>query len=166
MKKSLIMAGLLFASTAFASDIKFSDIKFEVGMGVNYGGVVGLTANMEVAPKTEAFAGVGAVGYVLGVKYYLHDNIRVVANYGTNGYIIYYKESESGVLEEEEWDSGKGINIGVEYIGNNRWKNGWSIGVMYAVTSSIYDRVEELDEQGYSGVVSTSKLQLTFGYRF
>ena len=164
MKKSLIMAGLLFASTAFASDIKFSDIKFEVGMGVNYGGVVGLTANMEVAPKTEAFAGLGffgAIGYVIGGRYYINDNVRLVANYGTNGYVVRQLVT-FGITETETCE---GINIGAEYV----WKSGWSAGLMYIVTSDMDDKIEELKAQGYiieKPFLSDMKIKLTFGYRF
>ena len=78
IRKSLTLASLLLVNSALASDIKF-----DAGMGLNYGGIIGATANIEVAQKTEVFAGlgtVGAMGYVVGGRYYLNDNIRFVGN--------------------------------------------------------------------------------------
>jgi hypothetical protein len=156
MKKSLMVASLLFASSTFASDVKF-----DVGMGLNYGGLVGATANMEVAPKIEVFGGLGTIGtmgYVVGARYYMNDNIRAIANYGTSGGI----KTTTGSVEEIE--TFEGINIGVEYA----WKNGWSAGLMYIATSGLDDRVKELKAQGYalSDGDSAGDIKLTFGYRF
>jgi len=134
MKKFLVIASLVFASSTFASGVKF-----DAGFGVNYGGIVGVTVNKKVAPMTELFGGLGAVGYVVGGRYYLNKHIRFIGNYGTNTNVITSYTA--------------GINMGAEYVWNR-----WSAGLMYVVTS------DGLKIDTDSDIIE--KFRLSLGYRF
>ena len=128
MNKNLLMV-MFMLSTATYGENKISS---EVGVGVNYGGIVGFTTNYEVNPKTELFggfgAGIGSVGFVLGAKHYINDSFRLIANYGTNSWVE---------LSPGEWENFQGINFGVGYVGSKR--DGWSFDLMYADNSDAKD---------------------------
>jgi hypothetical protein len=162
MKKSLTISSLLFTSLIFASDTTF-----DVGLGINYGGVAGTTANMKISNDIEIFGGLGYAGntgYVAGGRYYINDSVRFIGNYGTNGIIV--KTIITSNTSTSKYETFEGINIGAEYLwGKN---NSWSAGLMYIVTSNIEDRTKELQTQGYQ-VTSGDKvgdIRLSVGCRF
>ena len=149
--KKLIMAIFILSTAAYGE----STISSEVGVGVNYGGIVGFTTNYEIDPNTELFggfgAGIGSVGFVLGSKYYINDSVRLIVNYGTNSWVE---------LTPGNWENYQGINFGVGYVGSKR--DGWSIDLMYV------DRTDA-DEAIASGnyvCYGCSNIKISFGYRF
>ena len=151
MNKNLLMVIFMLSTAAYGEN----KISSEVGVGVNYGGIVGFTTNYEVNPKTELFGGLGAgivsVGFVLGGKYYINDSVRLIANYGTNAWIE---------LSPGEWENFQGINFGVGYVGSKR--DGWSIDLMYIDKS---DADAAMAGNNYL-CLSCGNIKASFGYRF
>ena len=150
MKKLMMVIFILF--TAAYGGNAYS---YEVGVGVNYGGIVGVTTNHEINPNTELFGGIGvgigSAGFVLGGKYYINDSVRLIANYGTNAFV----EVSPG-----EWESYKGINLGVGYVGSKR--DGWSVDLMYIERSDADDVIAGGNYICYS----CGNIKVSFGYRF
>jgi hypothetical protein len=99
------------------------------------------------------------VGAVAGARFYVSDNVRLNLNYGVQGYLI----KESRYEDTDEVEIFHGINTGINYI----WDNGFSLGLVYRVTSNVDEKKEEAIREGY--VMSedyTGKVKLSFGYRF
>lgn len=157
MKKKMSIFSLV---ALLSSSVLCADVRYEVGLGTNYGGFVGVTANTKIQPKIELFAGLGLVGAVAGARYYINDNIRLNANYGTNG--LLYIEGQGG--DKDEVKLLHGINIGADYM----WNNGVSLGLAYMATSNKDDVLDEWHRKGYDidekGLKGDVKLSL--GYRF
>ncbi|CAB5497410.1 hypothetical protein [Bathymodiolus thermophilus thioautotrophic gill symbiont] len=160
---ALILTGML-SMPIYAEEIiaEAEKITIEAGIGVNYGGLIGVTASKPINAKIELFAGLGIsgnkTGYTVGGRYYIDDSIRLIANYGTNALIEtekFYRETDYEIFE--------GLNFGVGYLVNNRW----SIDLMYIDASKADDRIEELKREGYvlSGQ-SSEKVKLSLGYRW
>jgi hypothetical protein len=151
MKKKLMMAIFMLSTTAYGEN-KFSS---EIGVGVNYGGLIGYATNYEVNPNTELFFGFGpgpgVLGFVLGGKYYINDSVRLIANYGTNS----FAETSPG-----NWDSFQGVNFGVGYVGSKR--DGWSIDLMHIDKS---DAEAAMAGNNYS-CLGCGSIKVSFGYRF
>ena len=80
--KTISFIALIISSNSYAAQ------SYELGLGTNYGGVVGVTINTEINSNVEMFAGLGlgyeALGYVVGSKFWLNENVRLTANYGIN----------------------------------------------------------------------------------
>jgi opacity protein-like surface antigen len=148
-------------SSSFAIGILVSilnaDAKYEVGLGVN-SALIGVTANWEVVKSTELFAGIG-LGAVVGARYYINDQFRLNASYGTQGY---------GILEDGDDDKIEvvhGLNIGVDYDFGE--KDGWNAGLAYNLTSNYDDLVDEYKAKGYeTDDISSDGVKLSLGYRF
>jgi len=138
------------------STLSLAEMNYEVGVGANYGGIIGVTANKKIESNVEVFGGIGLVGAVAGARYYLNDNIRLNTNYGVHGLIV-AKESSDDKIKLLH-----GINIGVDYI----WGNGISLGLVYPVTSNADDAVDELRKKGYDVEKRSIDVLLSLGYRF
>ena len=80
----LLVGSVFLSGLAYAESENSSTIAFELGAGVNYG-IVGGALNFKVSPNTEVFVA-GGLGFTLGVKYYMSDSMRLIANYGTNSF--------------------------------------------------------------------------------
>ena len=83
LSKLIAITVLTFSSSSIA------DQAFEIGLGTNHAGVLGGTINIDVNPNTEFFWGLGltageGVGYVIGSRYWINDNLRLIGNYGYN----------------------------------------------------------------------------------
>jgi len=138
-----------------------SEIAWEVGLGINYGGLLGVTANYKVAEDIEVYGGLAILGGVVGARYYFNESIRFNANYGVNGY-GYVSDSS-----EDKLTIYAGLNLGIDYI----FDNGVSLGIMTSLTSkNIYgDDISDIDKNidikkdidDY-----TPNLLLSLGYRF
>lgn len=158
MKKLNILILTAFLSMpAFAGE--YGDIALEAGLGVNYGGGLGVVADVAITPELDAFAGLGyafKAGYVVGAKYYINDSVRLIANYGTNSTIEYLLSDKYEVFE--------GLNFGVGYIGSKR--EGWTVDLMYIDISNLEKRAKELEAKGGSIDDGNGRTKLSFGYRW
>jgi hypothetical protein len=152
--KKIIIAGILSCALAVPS---IADVSWEMGMGSNYGGLLGLTANNKISDEVELYGGLALVGAVVGARYYINENVRINANYGTQGYII--KESQC----KDEIEYLHGFNLGMDYV----WDNGMVLGLMYHVASNESDKTREMRSEGYTiENDTTARVNLSLGYRF
>ncbi len=154
MKKSL---STLLSITAISTTLLASDIKYDVGIGTNYGGIIGITANKMIQSSIELYGGIGLVGAVAGARYYINENIRFNANYGFQGLLLIEND-------DDDIEYLHGVNIGLDYL----WSNGISLGLMYMATSNKDDVIDDWENKGYDieeqGL--TGDVKLTLGYRF
>ncbi len=166
--KGVITTGSLCCSATFAKNFDIG-----LGLGIPYG-VFGVNAEYYPIDNLSISAGLGTTllagaGYDVGVQYYLGNKRdgwipRISAHYGTNGVL---KTSSD---EESESFNGLSIGIGLKNVrGNSRW----AIDLFYVVTSDIFDRIDELEAQGYEvssygleNLESLEKFRLSVGYSF
>ncbi|MCP3683082.1 MAG: hypothetical protein GY861_10360 [bacterium] len=148
-----------------------TDSMFDIGfgLGIPYG-VLGVNAEYYPIDNISVSAGLGTTllagaGYDVGVQYYFGNKgdgwvPRVSAHYGTNA-LIYW--NRSGNEDGESFD-GVSAGLGLKYVkGNSKW----IVDLFYAVTSDVFDRVDELEARGYD--VSTyglEKVRLGVGYSY
>ena len=154
MKKILTLIGILLISTsALAAQ------KYELGLGTNHGGVIGGSISTDLSENTEIFAGLGltageSVGFVIGSKLWLNDNIRLIGNYGYNCTV---KTITVGSTTTTSYKDYMGLNIGAGYSFGGKESNGVSIDLMLIDTS---------DCNKASSTKSSSSLKLALGYSF
>jgi hypothetical protein len=154
MKKILTLIGILLISTSASAAQKY-----EVGLGTNHGGVLGGSISTDLSENTEIFAGLGltageSVGFVIGSKLWLNDNIRLIGNYGYNCTV---KTITIGSTTTTSYKDYMGLNIGAGYSFGGKESNGVSIDLMLIDTS---------DCNKASSTKSSSSLKLALGYSF
>ena len=154
MKKILTLIGILLISTSASAAQKY-----EVGLGTNHGGVLGGSISTDLSENTEIFAGLGltagkSVGFVIGSKLWLNDNIRLIGNYGYNCTV---KTTTIGSTTTTSYKDYMGLNIGAGYSFGGKESNGVSIDLMLIDTS---------DCNKASSTTSSSSLKLALGYSF
>jgi len=151
MKKLNLLMALLFASTVTS----MAEVEWEIGVGSNYGGLLGITANYGVTEDIEVYGGLALLGGVVGGRYYFTDNVRFNASYGVQGFAIYD--------DNDKYDFITGLNAGLDYM----WDNGFSLGAVYHVTSNADDVKNDIIVDGYKiDKDYTSNISLSLGYRF
>ena len=154
MKKILTLIGILLISTSASAAQKY-----EVGLGTNHGGVLGGSISSDLSENTEIFAGLGltagkSVGFVIGSKLWLNDNIRLIGNYGYNCTV---KTTTIGSTTTTSYKDYMGLNIGAGYSFGGKESNGASIDLMFIDTS---------DCNKARSATSSSSVKLALGYRF
>ena len=154
MKKILTLISILLISTSASAAQKY-----EVGLGTNHGGVLGGSISTDLSENTEIFAGMGltageSVGFVIGSKLWLNDNIRLIGNFGYNCTI---KTTTIGSTTTTSYKDYMGLNIGAGYSFGGKESNGVSIDLMLIDTS---------DCNKASSTISSSSLKLALGYSF
>ena len=150
MKKILTLIGILLISTSATAAQKY-----EVGLGTNHGGVLGGSISTDLSENTEIFAGLGltageSVGFVIGSKLWLNDNMRLIANYG-------YNCTVKTIGTTTTYKDYNGLNVGAGYSFGGKESNGVSIDLMLIDTS---------DCNKASSTTSSSSLKLALGYSF
>ena len=154
MKKILTLIGILLISTSASAAQKY-----ELGLGTNHGGVLGGSISTDLSENTEIFAGLGltageSVGFVIGSKLWLNDNIRLIGNYGYNCTV---KTTTIGSTTTISYKDYMGLNIGAGYSFGGKESNGASIDLMFIDTS---------DCNKARSATSSSSVKLALGYRF
>ena len=146
MNKFMIILGAVIFST-----VSLAKQSTESGFGINYGGIAGITINSELNSNTEIFGGVGLgrdnIGYVLGAKFWLNEQVRLSTNYGTN----------CSVKTGSNYKDYEGLNFGIGYAFNNK-ESGWVFDLMFADISDCNDAA--------SSNASDSSVKVSAGYRF
>jgi len=152
--KKIIAIGLLSCVLTTSS---MAEVNWELGMGSNYGGIIGVTANNKATDEVELYGGIGLVGAVAGARYYATNNIRLNLNYGVQGYLT----KEGG--HKDGTEILHGVNTGVDYI----WDNGFSLGLVYHIISNADKKINEAENEGYYVKEKYGgKVKLSLGYRF
>jgi len=145
-----------------------------LGLGVPYGGVMGIAYNHTVTDHLDLTGSIGAaygMGWNLGGKYFFgeaEDGFRASAYYGTNGaiettecYGSYYYSVCS-----EEVENFNGLTVGLGW-GHRAYSSGWNFDLMIILTSGMYDEIDRLEDEGYENVSeSNSRIALSGGYHW
>ena len=152
MKKLLTLISILTLST-----ISSAAQVYELGMGTNHGGILGGSISTNLSENTEIFAGLGltaaeGIGFVIGSKLWLNENLRLIANYG-------YNCTVKTVGATTTYKDYYGLNIGAGYSFGGKDSNGVAIDLMLIDTSNCKDAVVGSTE-------SNSAIKLALGYRF
>jgi hypothetical protein len=141
--KIISFIALIISSNSYAAQ------SYELGLGTNYGGVVGVTINTEINSNVEMFAGLGlgyeALGYVVGSKFWLNENVRLTANYGIN------------CVVSSPWRDYYGLNFGAGYAFSGK-DPGWAFDLMLLDISDC--------NAATTSISSDSAIMLAAGYRF
>lgn len=161
----IIITSILLLSLSFeliAKDkVKINNTYTSIGIGANYGGLFGVTINNKINDKFEFFTGLGGItslGYVVGGRFYINDNMRLIANYGTNSTLQIIKEN----ILKTKFEDFEGVNFGFDIVANN----GFNMGLMFIDTSNLDNRVNELKKQGLNISSTTGKIKFSIGYNF
>ncbi|MCK4579467.1 MAG: hypothetical protein KAU50_11815 [Candidatus Marinimicrobia bacterium] len=143
-----------------------------VGIGIPYG-VIGANAEYGVEKNLSLTAGVGTTGlagtgYNLGIKYYLKDigntwRPRISAYYGTNGMILV---TVFGGEDIEEAHPGLTVGVGQQWMWGDAKGHGLDLDLMYIVTSGMYDRRDEIEEEYNTTMEDLGRVKLSIGYRY
>ena len=149
MKKILTILGILiFSTTAVANQ------SFEVGIGTNYGGILGGTINVDLNANTEVFAGLGTglerVTYVVGTKFWLNEKLRLSANYG-------YNCTVKTVSTTTTYKDYSGLNVGIGYAFRGK-PSGMALDLMLIDSSDC--------SEATGSTASSSGVKIALGYRF
>jgi len=151
MKKIVLIGFIVCISTVQS----FAEVSWELGLGSNYGGLIGGTVNKKVSDKVELYGGFGFLGAVGGIRYYPIKDIRLNVNYGYQG-----EFTKEGRGSDDETIFG--LNLGVDYM----WDNGLSLGLVYFATTNLDAKIDEAEAEGYSIKNNSGKVKLSLGYRF
>ena len=131
-----------------------------IGAGLNYG-FHGLCIEYNLPLKySSIFGGIGYsitsdIGWGIGMRYYFDDfysafQPRISIQYGTN-YILSIENKNDDNNSATKYEVGRGINLG----GGFKWMfgdtNTWGLDfdLYYIIHSTIFSRIEELEEEGY-----------------
>jgi hypothetical protein len=153
---------LTFISILILSTISSAGQNYEIGMGTNYGGVLGGTVNFDINESTEIFLGLGltagdhvgeGLGYVVGSKLWINEKTRLIANYGYNCTI------QTGVNYKDY----NGLNLGVGYALKGREYGGVSTGVV--VDLMLIDQ-SKCKNAVVGSTISKFAMKISAGYRF
>ena len=154
MKKILTLIGILLISTSASAAQKY-----EVGLGTNHGGVLGGSISTDLSENTEIFAGLGltagdGVGFVIGSKLWLNDNIRLIGNYGYNCTV---KTTTIGSTTTTSYKDYMGLNIGAGYSFGGKDSSGVSVDLMLTNQSDCRKAASQK---------SKTAIKIALGYRF
>jgi len=150
MKKILTLIGILLISTSASAAQKY-----ELGLGTNHGGVLGGSISTDLSENTEIFAGLGltageSVGFVIGSKLWLNDNMRLIANYG-------YNCTVKTIGTTTTYKDYNGLNVGAGYSFGGKDSSGVSVDLMLTNQSDCRKAASQK---------SKSEIKIALGYRF
>ena len=150
MKKILTLIGILLISTSASAAQKY-----ELGLGTNHGGVLGGSISTDLSENTEIFAGLGltageSVGFVIGSKLWLNDNMRLIANYG-------YNCTVKTIGTTTTYKDYNGLNVGAGYSFGGKDSSGVSVDLMLTNQSDCRKAASQK---------SKTAIKLALGYRF
>lgn len=151
MKRTILSLLLLMGFTSNT----IAQISYEAGIGTNYGGIVGVTFNSELNSNIEMFAGLGSgfetLTYVVGSKYWLNEQTRIIGNYG-------YNCTVKTVSTSTTYKDYYGLNFGIGYSFGGKNSNGVAIDLMLLDTSDCHNAVGSSEP--------SSAIRIALGYRF
>ena len=150
MKKIITFIGILTLSS-----ISVAAQNYEVGMGTNHGGILGGSISTELNENTEIFAGLGltsgdGVGFVIGSKLWLNDNMKLIANYG-------YNCTVKTIGTTTTYKDYNGLNVGAGYSFGGKDSSGVSVDLMLTNQSDCRKAASQK---------SKTAIKRALGYRF
>jgi hypothetical protein len=150
MKKILTLISILLISISASAAQKY-----EVGLGTNHGGVLGGSISTDLSENTEIFAGMGltageSVGFVIGSKLWLNDNMRLIANYG-------YNCTVKTIGTTTTYKDYNGLKVGAGYSFGGKDSSGVSVDLMLTNQSDCRKAASQK---------SKTAIKLALGYRF
>jgi len=145
-----------FFSILILSTMSLADQNYDVGIGTNYGGLLGGTVSVDLNENTEIFGGLGltlgdSVESVIGAKFWVNDSIRLTGNYG-------YNCTVKTISTTTTYKDYYGLNVGAGYSFGGKDSNGVAVDLML-IDSSDCSKAAGSSE-------SSSSVKITAGYRF
>lgn len=173
------MALIALSSTGVAADnTTQEDFSLGFGLGIPYGGLLGVNAAHSLTDQLELSGavglGLGDMGWSVGGRYFFtpsssgDSGFRASMLYGTNAYLEVMECSSHYYSStcESEFSSYEGLNLGLGW-GHRAGESGWNVDLMFIVTSDVYDEVDRLEDEGAElEGESTSRVKLSFGYQW
>jgi len=150
MKKIITLIGILFLSTS-----GLAAQNYEVGMGTNHGGILGGSISTDLNENTEIFVGLGltigdGIGFVIGSKLWLNENMRLIANYG-------YNCTVKTIGTTTTYKDYNGLNVGAGYSFGGKDSSGASLDLMLTNQSDCRKAASQK---------SKTAIKIALGYRF
>ena len=150
MKKILTLIGILLLSTSASADQNY-----EVGLGTNHGGILGGSISTDLNENTEIFVGLGltigdGIGFVIGSKLWLNENMRLIANYG-------YNCTVKTIGTTTTYKDYNGLNVGAGYSFGGKDSSGASLDLMLTNQSDCRKAASQK---------SKTAIKIALGYRF
>lgn len=179
MKTSILLAlALLLAAPGLAQNALESlapspgrSGSLGLGYGIPYGGKLGVNADVYFFDAAALTAGIGSygytAGYAVGAKYF-HGSPQkfwrpqALLVYGINRVLV-VQDSVAG--DTHEPFSGFTLGLGSQFMFGQARRHGFDVDLLYVVSSGIYRRLEDLEQQGYS-VPSVGRFSFSVGYRY
>jgi len=173
------MALMALSSTGMAAGSNDQkDFSIGLGLGVPYGGVVGVNVAHAVTDQLELSgavgAGLGETGWSAGGRFFFtpsssgDSGFRASLLYGTNAYLEVMECESNGFSSscENEFSSYEGLNLGLGW-GHRAGESGWNFDLIVILTSDVYDEVDRLEDEGAElEGESTGRVKLSFGYQW
>ncbi|MDZ4183183.1 MAG: hypothetical protein U1B83_09920 [Candidatus Cloacimonadaceae bacterium] len=140
------------------------------GYGLPYGGL-GFNADMNLMEYLAITAGIGTFGYTtgyeIGLKSWLlprESNFRpqFTMLYGINGLVLIDIPVGADIREAYR---GFTAGAGGRWMFGDRMNHGMDFDILYVISSGMFDRIDELEEQGYS-FTKINRWKISFGYRY
>ncbi|HOZ00814.1 MAG TPA: hypothetical protein PLG20_03285 [Candidatus Syntrophosphaera sp.] len=141
-----------------------------LGYGLPYGGL-GLNADVYFIDNLALTAGIGsfgyAPGYAVGLKYLFRPYSKtwrpeILLIYGVNKVLVI---TDPIAGDKRESYSGFSAGLGSQFMFGKSKKHGFDLGIIYVVSSGIFDRIDELEHQGYT-IDPVSRISYYLGYRY
>ncbi len=150
MKKIIIFISLLTLGS-----ISIAGQNYELGLGTNHGGIFGGSISTELNENTEIFAGLGltagdGIGFVIGSKLWINNNMRLIANYG-------YNCTVKTIGTTTTYKDYNGLNVGAGYSFAGKDSRGASVDLMLTNQSDCRKAASQK---------SKTAIKLALGYRF
>lgn len=172
----LLLAALL-AENAFAQELPADVLaapakrgSIGLGWGLPYGGL-GVNADVCFFDVAALTAGVGsfgrAAGFSVGGKYF-HGSPnktwrpQIALLYGVNKVLVIEDEVAG---DRTEAFRGFTVGLGSQFMFGKAKKHGFDLDLLYIVSSGVFQRVEDLEQQGYQ-IGSINRFTFSLGYRY
>lgn len=168
----LVLAALCPAQDLGEEALYSPDKKGSLGLGFGtpYGGL-GINADVYFFDSVALSAGVGSFGYTagyeLGIKYFYGSSQKtwrpqLLLFYGINGIILVDRDPEEDIREAFP---GFTIGLGSQFMFGKKRQHGFDIGVLYVLSSGMFKRMDELEQQNYL-FEEVNRFKFSLGYRY
>lgn len=155
----------------FGSAVTHKRGSLGVGYGLPYGGL-GFSGDFYLNDDIGITGSLGTygtvTGYGMGMKYMLGSfqntfRPKLTAMYGVNGMIFINRDEPLNDIVEAF--SGLTAAVGAQWMFGDDKRHGFDVDILYVITSGMYKRIEEYEEQGYI-FTKAPRTKFSFGYRY
>lgn len=170
----ILMPTVLFAAEddrIFGSAVTHKRGSLGLGYGIPYGGL-GFSGDFYLNDDIGITGSLGTYGFVtgysLGAKYMFGSfqntfRFKATALYGINGMIMIARDEPLSDIVEAF--SGLTGGIGGQWMFGPDKRHGLDADILYVITSGMYKRIEEYEQQGYI-FTKAPRTKFSFGYRY